>query len=202
MNSMFLPRMLSALFRPSFYPIVVFTILFTLTYLSQLPWQFKLWILSAVYAFTIAIPYVILWVIRKAHHWEPRDIYVQHRRFIVYTVNIVSYISCLMVCQSYYLPPVTTSVLNVSLMAQILCVIVNFWYKVSMRSAGTGLVIGTLLAYSQLFHFNPTWWLCVAILLSGAVMSSRMILVNHKLGEVLLGTIIGTVCGLFGVVVW
>ena len=201
MNATFIPRMLSAVFRPSFYPLVVFVILFSLTYMHEFPWEFKLWALSSVYAFTIAIPYVLIWLIRKANHWQAKDIYVQHRRFIVYTVNIISYISCIIVCQSFYLPAITISVLNVSLMAQILCVIVNFWYKVSMRSAGTGLAIGTLLAYSHLFHFNPTWWLCVAILISGAVMSSRMILVDHKLGEVLLGTLIGIGCGFCGIIV-
>ena len=90
-------------------------------------------------------------------------------------------------------------ILIVSLMVQCVCALVNMWHKVSRHSAGTGLIIGALLAYSYIFTFNPTWWLCVAILLSGAVMSSRMMLNNSTLGQVMGGTFIGIVCGLVGI---
>lgn len=89
-------------------------------------------------------------------------------------------------------------ILIVSLMVQCVCALVNMWHKVSRHSAGTGLIIGALLAYSHIFAFNPTWWLCAAILLSGAVMSSRMMLNNNTLGQVMGGTFIGIVCGLVG----
>ena len=45
-------RVLSALFRPVYYPIVGFIILFTFTYMSIFPWVFKLWVVVMVYVFT------------------------------------------------------------------------------------------------------------------------------------------------------
>lgn len=198
----FLAQVLAVVFQPVFYPLVGFSILFTLTYLSMLPWEFKLWVLLAVYVFSVAIPYVMTFLIRKTNGWSRHDLHQQHRRYIVYIINIISYISCMYVCHKLYLPSFMGAILVVSLLVQCACVITNMWYKVSMHSAGTGVIIGALLAYSHIFAFNPTWWLSIAILLSGAVMSSRMLLKGNTLGQVLTGTAIGIVCGVVGIMVW
>ena len=198
----FLARVLAVVFQPAFYPLVGFSILFTLTYLSMLPWEFKLWVLLAVYVFSVAIPYVMTFLIRKTNGWSKHELHQQHRRYIVYMINIISYLSCMYVCYRLYLPSFMGAILVVSLLVQCVCVITNMWYKVSMHSAGTGVIIGALLAYSHIFAFNPTWWLSIAILISGAVMSSRMLLKGNTLGQVLSGTAIGIVCGVVGIMVW
>lgn len=192
-------RLLSLVFRPSLYPLVGHAILFAFTYLSLLPWDFKLWVLSAVYVFTVALPYALIFLTRKLNRWSRQDMYQQHRRYMVYCINIICYVSCIYVFSNLNLPSFMGVILIVSLMVQCVCALVNMWHKVSRHSAGTGLIIGALLAYSYIFTFNPTWWLCVAILLSGAVMSSRMMLNNSTLGQVMGGTFIGIVCGLVGI---
>ena len=198
----FLAQVLAVVFQPAFYPLVGFSILFTLTYLSMLPWEFKLWVLLAVYVFSVAIPYVMTFLIRKTNGWSRHDLHQQHRRYIVYMINIISYLSRMYVCHKLYLPSFMGAILVVSLLVQCACVITNMWYKVSMHSAGTGVFIGAIIAYSHIFAFNPTWWLSIAILLSGAVMSSRMLLKGNTLGQVLSGTAIGIVCGVVGIMVW
>ena len=198
----FLAQVLAVVFQPAFYPLVGFSILFTLTYLSMMPWEFKLWVLLAVYVFSVAIPYVMTFLIRKTNGWSRHDLHQQHRRYIVYMINIISYLSCMYVCQKLYLPSFMGAILVVSLLVQCACVIANMWYKVSMHSAGTGVIIGAIIAYSHIFAFNPTWWLSIAILISGAVMSSRMLLKGNTLGQVLSGTAIGIVCGVVGIMVW
>ena len=193
---------LSVVFQPAFYPLVGFIILFTLTYLSMMPWEFKLWVLVSVYVFSIAIPYIMTFFIRKTNGWSRHDLHQQNRRYIVYFINIISYLSCMYVCYRLYLPSFMGAILVVSLLVQCACVITNMWYRASMHSAGTGGIIGALLAYSHIFAFNPTGWLCISILLSGAVMSSRIYLKGHTLGQVLSGTAIGIVCGIVGIMVW
>ena len=78
--------------------------------------------------------------------------------------------------------------------------IVNVWWKISMHSAGAGGVIGALVAYSVLFMFNPVWWLCVTVLISGAVGTARMLLRQHSLAQVVAGTLVGVVCGFAGII--
>ena len=73
-------------------------------------------------------------------------------------------------------------------------------HLISIHSAGAGGIIGALIAYSILFMFNPIWWLCLMIVLSGAVGTSRMILRQHSLMQIVLGTIVGVVCGFGGII--
>lgn len=195
-------RLFSAVFRPSLYPLVGHAILFAFTYLRLLPWDFKLWVLSAVYVFTVALPYTLIFLTRKLNGWSKQDMYQQHRRYMVYGINIICYVSCIYVFRNLNLPSFMEVILIVSLMVQCVCALVNMWHKVSRHSAGTGLIIGALLAYSHIFSFNPIWWLCISILLSGAVMSSRMMLNKNTLGQVMGGTVIGIICGFVGIIMW
>jgi len=56
------------------------------------------------------------------------------------------------------------------------------------------------MVYADIFGFNPVWWLSLAILVSGCVMTSRMVLRQHTLGQVLGGTLIGIACGIVGTI--
>ena len=69
-----------------------------------------------------------------------------------------------------------------------------------MHAAGAGGVVGALLAYSVLFYFNPLWWLSLSILLVGLVGSSRMLLRQHNLWQVLAGSLLGIVCAFVGII--
>ena len=55
--------------------------------------------------------------------------------------------------------------------------------------------MGILIAITIVIHFNAIAWLCLSILLSGAVCSSRMILKVLNYRELFFGVIIGLVCG-------
>ena len=65
--------------------------------------------------------------------------------------------------------------------------------------AAIGGVTGALMAFAEMFVFNPVWWLCLLFIIAGVVGTSRMILRMHSLGQVTGGFIIGAICGLFAV---
>jgi membrane-associated phospholipid phosphatase len=65
--------------------------------------------------------------------------------------------------------------------------------------AGWGLLIGGLLSYSLLFYFNPIWWLCGFIILSGIQGTIRISFYQHSLLEVILGFVVGMFCGIIGI---
>ena len=95
--------------------------------------------------------------------------------------------------------PLTLAVMAAALLVQAVGAVVNVWWKISMHCAGAGGLAGALVAYSALFGFDPTGWLCVLILLCGAVGSARMLLRQHSLGQVVAGTLVGAACGLAGI---
>ncbi len=193
-------HILSGIFVPSYYPFVGFAILFTATYMSLLPLDFKLMVLGTVYIFTIAMPWLGGKMVRRIYGWTHHQMHMQHHRATAYVIKIICYICCLQFCSSMNLPSFMGAIIAVSLLVNCTCVIINFRYHISAHSAGTGAIIGALLAYTTIFTFNPLWWLCAAILLSGAVMSSRMLIHNHTLPQVLGGTAVGILCGYIGII--
>lgn len=194
-------RILSSVFRPTYYPVVGFAILFTLTYLSLLPWTYKLWIISLVYIFTVGMPMLGIYIYRKMHGWTAAELRAQHRRTTPYIINILSYLTCLHFVSQLHLPSFVAAIIGISLLLQCVCTVINIWWKISMHSAGAGALIGALVAYAAIFKFNPVWWLCAAILVSGLVNSSRIMLRQHTLWQVLGGTWVGFLCGLMGILV-
>jgi len=89
----------------------------------------------------------------------------------------------------------------VALIIQILCAIINVWWKISTHTAAIGGVTGSLIAFSLLFNFNPMWWLCLTLIVSGFVGSSRMILRQHSLEQVASGFFLGIVCSFITIIV-
>ena len=194
-------RVFSAIFRPYYMPVVGFIGLFSFTYLSLLPFNFKLFILLTIYCFTILIPQICIFCYRKINGWAPHQIRIQANRTIPYAISIISYVACLWLMYRMHLPRYMCGIIVAALLIQASCATINIWWKISTHSAGAGGIIGALLAYSTLFDFNPINWLCILILISGVVGSSRMLLRQHTLGQVIGGTLLGTVLGFIGIII-
>lgn len=192
-------RILSTLFRPTYYPLMSFVILFTLTYLTLLPWVYKLWVLGMVYLFTIALPSIGIYFYRSMKGWSVLELRHQHKRIVPYAINILSYLCCLYMMNRLHLPSFMGGIIVASLLIQCTCTLITIYWKISLHSAGAGGIIGALVAYSAIFGFNPVWWLCGTILLAGLVMTSRMLLRQHTLWQVLGGTLLGVICGYVGI---
>ena len=194
-------HIISLIFRPSYYPTVAFAVILTMTYLSLLPWQFKLWLLVVVYLFTVLIPWIGIVLYHRIQGWSRAELRLRHRRFIPYLLHIVSYACCFTILKNTHVPSFACALIVASLMLQIGCIIINVWWKISMHSAASGAAIGVIMAYGLLWGYNPVWWLCALLLLSGCVMSSRMVLRQHSLSQVLAGCGLGIICGFIGIMI-
>ena len=194
-------RLLSSIFRPVYYPTLGMTLVLTMTYLSMLPLPVKVYLLALVCVFTVALPAAGIYVYRRFRGWHRHELRHQEKRLVPYIINLVCYLCCMYLLMQLHLPRFVTGILVVSLLIQVSCVLINLRWKISTHSAGSGALIGALVAYGSIFHFNPLWWLCAAILLSGLVMTSRLILRQHTLAQVLCGTLLGIVCGYVGLMV-
>ena len=182
-----------------YYPTVGTIILLTFTYMSMFPWVFRLMVLGVVYFFTVLLPVLTTYLYRRLLGWRLQELRERHKRFVPYALHFLSYLCCMYLLDSMHMPRFITAILFVSLLVQTCCIVINMFWKVSMHSAGSGAVIGGLVAYATIFGFNPIWWLCGTILLSGCVMTSRMVLLQHSLAQVLVGTMVGVICGFFGI---
>lgn len=188
-------RFVSQLFSPFYLPVVAFAVLLMFSYLNLLPFLYKALLLTAVYIFTVVLPRFSIFLYRKLNGWKRHQLVRRERRYVPYVLSITCYAVLLYLMDSLHMPRFTMGIIAGALAIQIVCALLNCWVKVSTHAAASGGVIGALMAFSLIFTFDPTPWLCLTILMSGLVCTSRLILRQHTLREVGWGTLVGIVCG-------
>ena len=190
-TSILIARVMSMLFTPFYLPLLGLAVLFFLSYLSLMPTGYKIFVLCMVYLFTILLPTMLIHFYRRYQGWSPIELGVKERRMVPYTLSILCYFVCLYLMETFHIPHFMGSILMAALFLQVLCAIINVWWKISTHTAAIGGVAGALIAFSGIFLFNPTWWFCLVMLVAGMVGTSRMILRQHTLSQVLGGFGIG-----------
>ncbi len=193
-------RALSSIFRPQYFPLVGFVALFLFTYLSLLPWSFKALILLIVLLGTLLLPRLTIRFWRQTNGLKLHHLRLREHRFFPYLIFLLFYAFTLHFLARFHLPFYMGGILVSSLMIQSACLLINIWWKISVHSAGAGGIIGALVAFSFLFNFNPIWWLSLCIIIAGLVGSSRMLLRQHTLWQVLAGTFLGILLGFVGII--
>jgi len=154
-----------------------------------------------VFVFTVLTPPLLTPLYRQYHGWTLIQLGQRERRMVPYVISILCYFTCFYIMNILHLPHMLTSILMVALIIQILCAIINVWWKISTHTAAIGGVTGSLIAFSLLFNFNPMWWLCLTLIVSGFVGSSRMILRQHSLEQVASGFFLGIICSFITIIV-
>ena len=192
-------KVLSAVFNPFFLPVVGLLALFLFSYLSLLPWEAKLYILILVATFTVLLPTTLIRMFRRWRGWSLEDFSVRERRIVPYIIAIICYLLCYHIITTNHIPYTIGSIVMASLMIQVVCAIINHWWKISTHTAAIGGVAGAIMAFAEIFSFNPLWWLSIVLLLAGMVGTSRMILKQHTLAQVVAGFLVGMTCAILAV---
>ncbi|MBQ6227427.1 MAG: phosphatase PAP2 family protein [Prevotella sp.] len=193
-------KALSAIFSPFHLPVVGLVILFLFSYLSFLPLGVKIYILLMVYTFTILLPTAMIRLYRRYQGWTRIQLGVKERRVVPYVISIMCYLTCYYLLTINHASHFIGSIVMASLIIQVVCAIINLWWKISTHSAAIGGVTGALVAFAMIFNFNPVWWICLLLLLAGMVGTSRIILKQHTLEQVVAGYLVGIVCAFLSVV--
>lgn len=189
-------RVMSLVFTPFYLPTVGLLALFSLSYLSLLPFGYKLQVMGIVYFFTILLPTLLIHIYRRHQRWTLIDIGRRERRMVPYVLSILCYFTCVYIMKQIHIPHFMSSIVIAALGIQIVCAVINAWWKISTHTAAIGGVVGAIFVFAAIFGFNPIPWLCITILLAGLLGTSRMVLRQHSLAEVVVGFIVGVVVGI------
>ena len=190
----FAAKVLSVIFTPFYLPLLGLAILLAFTYLSLLPFMYKLTLLLAFWVFTVFVPTMLIRLYRRYQGWTRLQLGARERRVIPYVISIVSYLAGYYTVVAAHVPYFLCAIFIVALVIQVACAMANLFVKISTHTAGIGGVAGSLAAFALMMDFNPVWWLCAVILLAGLVGTSRMILRQHSLRQVVSGFLVGTAC--------
>lgn len=196
-NIILAARIMSMIFTPFYLPLVGLVALFLFSYMSLLPLGYKLPMLLTVYISTILMPSLLIHLYRRFQGWTSKELGRKERRIVPYLISILCYFGCFFLMEYRNTPRVISIILVAALVIQMVCALINVWWKISTHTAGIGGLAGGLVVYSIAFSFNPIWWLAFVILLAGMVGTARMILRQHTLAQVVAGFLVGVVCALF-----
>lgn len=188
-------RVMSIVFTPFYLPLIGLIALFTFSYMAMMPWRYKLLVLALVYVFTILLPTVLIHVYRRYQGWTLIELGAKERRMVPYILSILCYFSCYYLMNVLHFPHFMSRILMAALLIQVICALINVWWKISTHTAAIGGVAGALMAFAIIFDFNPVWWLCVVFLIAGLLGTSRIILRQHSLLQVCAGFVVGAVSG-------
>ena len=194
-NIIIASRVVSMVFTPFYLPTLGLLALFSFSYLSLLPFQYKAIVIAIVYFFTILLPTLLIHVYRRHQQWNLIELGQRERRMVPYVLYILCYFTCVYIMRSLHIPHFMSSIVVAALCIQIICAIVNGWWKISTHTAAIGGVVGALVAFAAIFGFNPLPWLCITIIIAGILGTSRMILRQHSLSEVVSGFLVGVFVG-------
>lgn len=194
-----LARAISAVFNPFFLPMLGLAALFWLSYLSLLPLVYKVIVLAIVFFFTILLPTLLIRLYRRWHGWTLIELGHKEKRVVPYVISIVCYLACTYYMEAIHIPHFMRAILVAALLIQIGCALINAWWKISTHTAAIGGVAGAIAAFAELFGFYPVGWLCLVFILAGLLGTSRMILRQHSLSQVVAGFGVGCACSLVAI---
>lgn len=193
-------RVVSMVFTPFYLPLAGLLALFIFSYMSLMPLFYKTLVMLTVYLFTILLPTLLIHAYRNYQGWSRWQLGKRESRMVPYIIAIICYTLCYFVMSYFHVPQFMANILVAALLIQVVCAVVNVWWKISTHTAAIGGFEGALVAFSILFAFNPLWWFCVILAFAGAVGTSRMILRQHSLSQVVAGFMSGTVIGFWAII--
>ena len=187
-------RIVSLVFTPFYLPLVGLLTMFLFSYLSLYPWLFKLRILAMVLLFTIMLPTFLIRMYQRYNGWTLIELGQKERRMVPYIISILCYFACIYLMELVHVPHFMVSIVIAALTVQMVCALVNMVWKISTHMAAIGGFAGALFVFADAFGFNPVWWFCLLFIVAGLLGSSRMILRQHTLSQVVAGFFVGMVC--------
>lgn len=193
-------KVISLVFKPFYLPVMGLIALFLFSYMSLLPWGYKFQVLLMVYLLTGVLPRLLIHLYRRYQGWSLFELGRRERRVVPYAISILCYFTCIYLMERMHMPHFMGSIVIAALLIQIVCALVNVWWKISTHTAAIGGMAGALFVFSELFGFNPVWWFCLIFIIAGILGTARMLLRQHTLGQVVGGFFVGIVCAALGII--
>jgi hypothetical protein len=194
-------RIVSVIFNPLFIPVYGLLIIFTApTLFWYIPLKIKKILLLVVATNNILVPVTLMpffryrnlittWIIEsRKDRVIPLiavSLFYSITSFIIFRLQIPAFIKA-------YLFSITLTIIALT--------IINLWWKVSLYSAGAGVLAGIVIVLSFKMMVPLTMFLIPVILAGGLIMASRLKLNTHSPSEVYLGFLTGF-AGMMGMMI-
>lgn len=148
-------------------------------------------ILSMVFLITFVLPVLNIYLLYKLKRIPSLLLSDRESRGLPYVITALFYFG-----QVYLLLDVNIwNSIKVFIfgagLAILLCAFINRWYKISAHLVGLGGLLGVLFSVSMLLQTDLVWMLFLLVIIAGLLGTARMVLAEHKGGELLSGFALG-----------
>ena len=172
---------LSERFSPLFVPTVALILALWITPLANAPEHARLTSAIVIFLVTAIIPLVIIIGMMRMGLVSDLAISNRKQRTVPFAVSAVCYIAAAVYLHTCRAPGWLSLFFVGAAAAAVCALVISFWWKISAHTLGMGGLCGMLvwLAVHHLSGAHPVPLLIAAIVLSGAVASSRIYLGRH-----------------------
>ena len=190
-----LARIISAIYHPILIPVYGLLIIFSSpSIFGYLHFSVKKVLFMIILINNVMIPLLLIPYFRFRNIISSWSVENRKERTIPLITTSFFYSVTVYLTLRFHIPLFIKSFILASTFLVIAITIINFWWKISIHSAGVGALTALVLILSIKMHIPLTWFMIVVILSAGLVMSSRLWLNSHSPGEVWSGFLLG-VCG-------
>jgi hypothetical protein len=199
----FLAHIISVVFHPLFIPVyAVWYIAFVHPlFFTGMNDSVRSWILIRVSINMVLFQLVTVLLLKGVGFIDSIFLRTQKDRIIPYiTAGIFYFWMYLVFHNQLFLPLILPAFVFGAFLATSAALIANIYFKVSMHAIGVGGLLGLLLVI--LFYTHSTIAvaapLMITLLITGLVCTSRLMVSDHKQGDIYMGLFIGIVCQFIG----
>jgi hypothetical protein len=193
-----LAHFLSVVFHPLFIPfyVVLFLLNFHPSYFSGLSFNTKIELLQSTVFNTIFFPAFALLVMKGLGFVKSFMLHTREDRIGPYLANMIFYFWMARVLFNYKpeLTPLLASFMTGVFITTAIALIANIFYKISMHAIGCGGMLGIFIIIMNSNSMLMTWPLSLALLITGLVCTSRLIVSDHTPKEIYMGLAVGLIC--------
>lgn len=190
-------RVISGLFIPYLIPFGVFLTLILFSYLRTLAFQNKLLLIGVIFCFTIAMPLLTVGLFFKINGLGKQNLSVSKRPYIAPLLTGVSYLFCFFMLQRMGIPWFIGGIILAAFLILTVIFIAHLKWRLSVRMAGIGGIIGWWVSFGALFGYNPVGGLYIFISVAGLLGTAEMISSRYTVGGVMCGFTVGLAASMF-----
>jgi hypothetical protein len=185
-------KIISAVFHPLLTPFYGLLIIFSApTLFGYLPFAVKRILLFIVLINNVLIPLSLLPYFRYRNIITSWSVENRKERNIPLILTSIFYSITSIIVFRYQIPLFLKSFLFASSLLVILITLINFFWKISIHSAGAGTLAALVLILAVKMYSPMAWYLISVLLTGGLVLTSRLLLNRNNPLQVWLGYLAG-----------
>lgn len=187
-----LAKIISIIFHPLFIIVYGLAIIFSSpTLFGYLPFTVKKLLFFIVLINNVLLPFSLIPYFKYRNIISTWSIENRRERIIPLIITTLLYAASSYIIYRFPIPVFLKSYIFASFFISLAVTVINFWWKISIHSVGSGVLTALVIILSIKMYTPLLWHLILVIIISGLLLSSRLKLSFHNPSQVWIGYLTG-----------